>query len=175
MTFPSTHLYCPMCGAPYLPAEKLKFHKTCHACGYVFYENLRTSAGALIIESHQILLVKRAIKPRLGAWDVPGGFTEPNEHPETSVRREIKEELGVSCKIIRLFGVYAPNPYLFHGKINYVCDLFYLVSLPQPYTLHPADDIASFRWFPLKKLPPPAKLAFPTTRHVLKDLSLNPI
>jgi NAD+ diphosphatase len=165
-----TFSFCPMCGSQYRSTETNPFRLACFNCGYILHENLRASVGALIVKNRQLLLVKRAVAPRRGAWDVPGGFTEPTEHPEASVRREIQEELGVSCRIIRLFGVYAPNPYPYLGKLNYACDLFYLVSLAAGL-LKPSDDVASFRWFPLDQLPPDKVVAFPTTRQALHALT----
>lgn len=165
-----TFHFCPMCGAPYQPDQITKLHKQCQNCGYTVYENLRTSVGALIVKDNHILLVKRAIQPRQGTWDVPGGFTEPYEHPEQTMAREIQEELGVDCRVIHLFGVYAPNPYMYLGKMNYACDLFYLVELLSDQ-FHPADDVSAYHWFPLSELPPTNKLAFPTTVKALTDYS----
>ena len=158
-----------MCGAPYPASQIDPFHLACPACGFILHENLRASVGALVLQDHQLLLVKRAIDPHIGSWDVPGGFTEPNEHPEQSVKREVKEELGVTCRVLRLFGVYAPNPYLYLEKLVYTCDLFYLVSIGRGL-LKPSDDINGYRWFPLDHLPKDPDLAFPSTRKVLHDL-----
>lgn len=163
--------FCPRCGHRYPKAPTDRFHLHCSACSYTLHENLRTSVGALIVKGNQILLVKRAIAPRKNTWDVPGGFTEPTEHPEQTVLREVQEELGIACQVIRLFGVYAPNPYPYLGKTNYACDLFYLVK-PLNLKFTPADDISACRWFPLSQLPPSSQLAFPTTRQVLADLSV---
>lgn len=158
-----------MCGKRYPKDQITHLHKHCAACGYTFFENLRTSVGALIVKEKKVLLVKRAVEPRQDTWDVPGGFTEPFEHPEQTIVREVKEELGVACQVSTLFGVYAPNPYPYMGKTNYACDLFYLVSLLGDL-LTPADDVSAYQWFPLAHLPPDPRLAFPTTRQVLKDL-----
>ncbi len=53
---------------------------------------------AALIESRSqtILLARRRSPPELaGMWEFPGGKIEDNENPETALRREIREELGL--------------------------------------------------------------------------------
>ena len=42
----------------------------------------------------KILLVRRAIKPALGLWTVPGGFVNAWEDPAKAAARECSEETG---------------------------------------------------------------------------------
>jgi ADP-ribose pyrophosphatase YjhB (NUDIX family) len=166
---PKTHLFCPICGTKYPNDQNKNYHKHCSHCNYTYFENQRTATGAIIIYQQKLLMVKRAIEPSKGMWDFPGGFVEPTEHPEQTIIREIKEELGIDGQIIKLFGIYAPNPYLYQDKINYVCDIFYLVK-PMSTKFKPTDDVSSYQWFPIDKLPPKKAIAFPTTIKALSDL-----
>jgi 8-oxo-dGTP pyrophosphatase MutT (NUDIX family) len=55
------------------------------------------TASALIFHKEKVLLVKHR---KLGVWLYPGGHTEPNETPEETLLREVKEETGLTVKII---------------------------------------------------------------------------
>jgi 8-oxo-dGTP diphosphatase len=54
------------------------------------------AACALIDADGRVLLAERpAGKPMAGLWEFPGGKVEPGERPETTLIRELKEELGI--------------------------------------------------------------------------------
>jgi 8-oxo-dGTP diphosphatase len=57
--------------------------------------------GAVILnEANEILCALRSQKMSLpGLWEFPGGKIEPNETPEESLIREIKEELNCTIKV----------------------------------------------------------------------------
>lgn len=99
---------CPHCAAP--SEEPL----VCERCGWRWYRNPLPAAGVLIerpgSEGEAILLVRRAVEPGLGDWDLPAGFLEPNESMEEGARREAHEEAGIDVELIRLIGVYASRP-----------------------------------------------------------------
>ncbi|MBV9051843.1 MAG: (deoxy)nucleoside triphosphate pyrophosphohydrolase [Hyphomicrobiales bacterium] len=53
-------------------------------------------ACALVDADGRVLIAERpAGKALAGLWEFPGGKLEPNEEPETSLVRELKEELGI--------------------------------------------------------------------------------
>jgi 8-oxo-dGTP diphosphatase len=54
------------------------------------------AACALIDSEGRVLIAKRPDgKPMAGLWEFPGGKIEPDESPEQTVVREMREELGV--------------------------------------------------------------------------------
>lgn len=56
-------------------------------------------AAALIDADGRVLLAERpAGKSMAGLWEFPGGKVETGEKPETSLIRELKEELGITVK-----------------------------------------------------------------------------
>lgn len=60
----------------------------------------RVGADALIFDTSQrILLVHPTYKP---GWDLPGGMAEANEPPDTALRRELMEELGLHIPVAGL-------------------------------------------------------------------------
>jgi len=54
----------------------------------------------------RLLLIRRSIEPWLGRWDIPGGFCEPDEHPEAAVVREVREEVGLDVRVTGMLGIW---------------------------------------------------------------------
>jgi 8-oxo-dGTP diphosphatase len=55
------------------------------------------AACALIDSDGRVLLTRRpAGKPMEGLWEFPGGKMERGEHPEDTLIRELREELGIA-------------------------------------------------------------------------------
>ncbi|MHC5060247.1 MAG: NUDIX hydrolase [Planctomycetota bacterium] len=107
--------YCPRCGGDKLAAATVKSFE-CPDCGFGFFLNTAAAVGALITDGQGRLLVTvRKAEPAKGTWDLPGGFTDPGESVEETVRREIKEELGLDIISMRYFCSF-PNIYEFGGR-----------------------------------------------------------
>ena len=66
----------------------------------------------------RLLVVVRAEEPEKGTWDLPGGFADPGESIEESVRREVREELGLEIASMRYLCSY-PNTYEYGGIVPY--------------------------------------------------------
>ncbi len=63
--------------------------------------------AAIIEREGKFLLARRPQKGLLGGlWEFPGGKVEAGESPESALRREIREELGVEIRVGEPFGVY---------------------------------------------------------------------
>jgi 8-oxo-dGTP diphosphatase len=56
---------------------------------------------AAVVRRGDTFLVTRRLKGThlAGAWEFPGGKCDPGEALEASLIREIREELGVSCRV----------------------------------------------------------------------------
>lgn len=166
---PVHYQFCPVCGAPYPPDQIGTPSHHCDQCQFVFYENQGATASAVIWQNNQLLLVKRALQPRQGYWDFPGGYVELHEPPQEAVIREVQEELGVPATVERLFNVYGPTQYEYQGLKRYNCDVYFLVKL-ESSILQPADDVAGAQWFSLDQLPPPDQIAFPAQLELIEDI-----
>lgn len=65
----------------------------------MFHPLVLVVAAALIDADGRVLLAERpAGKSMAGLWEFPGGKVEPGEKPETSLIRELREELGITVK-----------------------------------------------------------------------------
>lgn len=75
---------------------------------YKKYHPPLVAVDAIVVNGKgEILLLKRKINPFRGLWVVPGGHVEYGETVEEAVIREVLEETGLKCKIVRLLGVYS--------------------------------------------------------------------
>ena len=63
-----------------------------------------TSCGGVVIFRGKILLLYKNYKNKYEGWVLPKGTVEPGEdYPETAVR-EVREETGVSARIVKYIG-----------------------------------------------------------------------
>ena len=61
----------------------------------------------LIVRRGKILVLRRRPDDTFGnMWDFPGGALEWNEKPQEALKREIKEESGLSPRVLYPFDVY---------------------------------------------------------------------
>ncbi len=97
---------CPHC------ADALEQPVVCDRCGWRWYSNPKPAAGTLVerVEPNgegAILLLRRAVTPGLGRWDLPAGYLDPGESAERGALRETLEESGLNVELLRLVGVYS--------------------------------------------------------------------
>ena len=101
--------FCSHCAAP-LPSPP---PVTCRSCDTSHWLDAKPCAGALVARGGKLMLVRRAHEPWRGAWDVPGGFCGPREHPADAAEREVREETGLAVRVGSVLGMwidtYAPE------------------------------------------------------------------
>lgn len=99
---------CPHCATP--GEQPL----VCERCGWRWYANPKPAAAVLLEREGEaepsVLLLRRAVQPGLGAWDLPAGYLDPGESFEVGARRETLEEAGVEVELLGLTGVYHSAP-----------------------------------------------------------------
>ena len=153
---------CPRCGAA---LEHADGSVSCPDCGLSVYANPAPTASALLVEGDgAVLLARRAGEPGEGLWDLPGGFVEEGEDALATLRRELREELGVEIEPGRLVGSL-PDRYGEGGPwtLNFYWEGRIVSGEPAP-----ADDVAELCWFPREALPPREAFAFRNTVEILE-------
>jgi 8-oxo-dGTP diphosphatase len=147
---------CPRCGAG-LEGEEGSAH--CPACGSVYYANSAPAVEGLLERDGKVLLSKRAIEPRRGYWDLPGGFLEEGEEPLVGLAREFREETGLEIEPLEWLGTH-----LERYDHYFVLGLTWLVRADgEP---HASDDAEELRWVGPGELP--AEMAFPHQDGLLR-------
>jgi NAD+ diphosphatase len=101
--------FCAYCGRP-LSCRRIdgKEYQACSAdgCEYVHWNNPLPVVAALILHQGDVLLARnRQWPPKV--FSLITGFLEQGESPEAAVLREVKEELGLDARLVKLIGVYS--------------------------------------------------------------------
>jgi 8-oxo-dGTP diphosphatase len=155
--------YCPRCAAalPGVPPT------TCSACGYALYVNARPTGSVILLDGDRFLALRRAVPPRAGLWELPGGFCDGWEHPADAAVREAHEELGLTVRLDRFVGMFLGG-YDFQGENLPVLDCFWLASrVDGELRLDPAES-SGHCWLPVGD---PPRLAFETMDRALAEVA----
>jgi ADP-ribose pyrophosphatase YjhB (NUDIX family) len=153
---------CPRCGTELEGRDR--GHLACPACGSQYWANSSPAVEGLLERGGRVLLGRRAIEPRLGYWDLPGGFLEEGEEPLDGLRRELREETGLDVEPVAFLGTHL-EPY----DNYYVLGLTWLVTGDGEPSA--ADDVAELRWFGPDELP--SEMAFSHQDEVLRSWAVR--
>jgi 8-oxo-dGTP diphosphatase len=97
-----------------------------------------------------VLLARRLEPPQRGSFSLPGGFVGPEESPEATAERKLREKTGVGSVHLEQLRTYAAPD---RDPRGWLPSIAYL-ALVRPESL-PADAPAGreARWWPLDELP----------------------
>lgn len=121
------------------------------------------TAGAIIFDDEgRVLLLEHVFRPD-GGWGIPGGFLSKGEQPETALRREMREEIGVELDQVEvLFARTLSRPrqieIYFRARA---------IGTPQPCSF----EIRKAAWFSMDDLP--AELSKDQRRLIQRALALS--
>jgi 8-oxo-dGTP diphosphatase len=99
---------------------------------------------ALVRNNGKYLLLKRAkddfLPENVGKWECPGGRLEESEKPSEQILREVEEETGLKCKIIREL----PFMLMKTEAIDSNCFIFLLEASSRDVKL--SEEHSEFKW-----------------------------
>jgi 8-oxo-dGTP pyrophosphatase MutT (NUDIX family) len=115
-------------------------------------------AAAVAIHDGRVLLHRSESD---SFWVLPGGRVEFGESAADALARELREEIGVDARVVRLLWV-VENFFQYGDAENHELGMYFLTSLPAQWShLHddtPFDGFEQgvrliYQWFPLAHLP----------------------
>jgi mutator protein MutT len=118
-------------------------------------------ARVMIIKNDSVLLVKHTYQNH---YFLPGGMVKRGETFEQAARRELKEEVGIDLKEIKLFGVYNN----FYESKNDSIVVFLCLEYQLKDNKNKDIEIETFNFFKLNELP---KDISPGTRRRIEEYS----
>jgi len=139
-----THKYCGNCGAE-TETHASDRAAVCRTCNLHFYPRLSPSIIVLVHRQDEVLLGRNHMFPE-GLYSTLAGFVEPGESIEETVRREVREEVGVNVGILSYRG---SQPWPFPNSLMLGFHAAYDsgdISLQE-------DEIADAQWFRCDELP----------------------
>jgi len=154
---------CPHCAAP---SERPLL---CDRCGWRWHANPLPAAAVLLERPGSdgelaILLLRRAVDPGRGGWDLPAGYLDPGESFEVGARREAAEEAGIEVALTTLAGAY-------HSAAGNAVTVVYRARALDPRApVRPDAESDDHAWVPRPEvsawLP---RMAFPSMRAAVAD------
>ncbi len=157
--------FCPYCAEPLslrlVPTED-RPRLVCDR-EHILYVNPKVVVNVVAERRGRLLLMRRAIEPRVGTWTMPGGFMEMDESVEECAVREAQEETGVTVRPLELVGLYSrpapPGPgivsIVFRGPVY-------------KGRASPGREALEVRWFQPEEIPW-RDLSYETTHWALRD------
>jgi len=103
----------------------------------------RIACSAIIERGGRYLLARRR---DIGWWNLPGGGLELGETVDAGLAREVREEIGVEARIVRLVGVYS-KPQKREVVLTFLC------ALADDATPGLSEEISEVGWFAADALP----------------------
>ncbi|MBJ6760304.1 NAD(+) diphosphatase [Myxococcaceae bacterium JPH2] len=152
-----THRFCGRCGSAtqLVPGERAR---RCPVDRTPFYPRISPAIIVLITRGDQMLLARNATFAE-PMYSTLAGFVDAGESLEETVRREVKEEVGLELRDVRYFG---SQPWPFGRSL--------MVGFTAEYAggeiTVDGKEIAEARWFSvddLPRIPPPLSIA----RHLI--------
>jgi len=102
------------------------------------------STMAILKKGGKVLLVKRGHIPFKGKWALPGGHVERYEKADLSMKREVKEETGLTVKKLKCIGL---DEELFPKHKWHALGLIYIATFSGVVKPIDTNEIKHAGWF----------------------------
>ncbi len=117
--------------------------------------------GLVCDEQHRFLLIQE----ENGFWDLPGGGMDHGENPESCLKREIQEEMGLEVVYME------KNPSYFYASTNPknqpIVNVLYKISLAS-LEFKSSDECVALRFFSPVKVQDLAHEMYPNVLEFIK-------
>ncbi|HWW36578.1 MAG TPA: NAD(+) diphosphatase [Xanthobacteraceae bacterium] len=164
------HRFCPNCSAATVPTQA-GWRRDCPVCKAEHFPRTDPVVIMLPIKGDRCVLGRSPRFPPT-MWSCLAGFCEPGESIEEAVRREVAEEVGVTCARVRYF---ASQPWPFPSSLMIGCH----AEAVSDDVVIDKSEIEDARWFDRAELksmllrqhpqelstPPPIAIA----HHIIRD------
>lgn len=155
----------------------MKHSKHVFTCknGHVIYANSSPAAAVIIINpSNEVLVIKRAIDPGIGKFDLPGGFCDGPEILEDAAKREMAEEVGIQPSMYESLSYVCSgiDYYKLANEVLPVCSVIYQVNLVKNVLPKADDDAAEAFFIPISSIKP-EEFYFPSLQKALAIIKNN--
>lgn len=139
------NVYCGHCGDKLVPDGKERMLR-CPSCGNMVYPKISPCVIVGITDGDKILLTKYA-RNRYTHYALVAGFCEIGESLEETVRREVREEVGLEVDNIRYWG---SQPWSFSDTLlaGFYCDV---KGDPTPHLVD--GELREATWFSRDEIP----------------------
>ncbi|MEO8704110.1 MAG: (deoxy)nucleoside triphosphate pyrophosphohydrolase [Kofleriaceae bacterium] len=105
-------------------------------------------AGLIIADDRRVLITQRRADQALPLqWEFPGGKVEPGESPVAALIRELREELGVTASVGKIWDV------LFHAYPAFDLVMLVYACRIAPGEAPRAVEVADLAWVATADLP----------------------
>ncbi len=101
------------------------------------------SVAVLILDKDdKVLLLEHLLRP-YSSWGLPGGFIDVGEQPEAAIRREIREEIGLELRTLKLNRIRTLGSHI---------EILYTATIDgAPIVL--SSEIKDLGWFYVNEMP----------------------
>lgn len=132
--------YCPRCAAEAMSVRGPQL-VVCGACGLHLYYNPCAAVGAFLIDREErVLFIRRAKDPAAGKLGLPGGFIDNGESAEAGLRREVREEVGLTVGALE-FLCSQPNSYPYGGIVYPTLDFYFTARIDDFGAARALDEV----------------------------------